>query len=486
MSSRPFADRHIGPSEADIAAMLELLGYSSLDQFIDAAVPPEIRCHSPLQLPGPATEEEALADLSAILSRNRLLTSHIGMGYSGTFTPAVIRRNILENPGWYTAYTPYQAEIAQGRLEALLNFQTMVADLTAMDLANASLLDEATAVAEAVTMARGIRPGDCVYAAEDLHPQSLAVLRTRCAPLGIRVITGPAHAPPGAPVFAVVLQYPATDGVIHDLGPLIQRAHDSGALAIVAADLLALALLKPPGELGADIVVGSAQRFGVPLGGGGPHPAFLATRDEYKRRMPGRLVGVSRDAEGRLACRLTLQTREQHIRRDKATSNICTAQVLLAVMASMYAVYHGPEGLRAIARRVHANACRLAEALRRAGEAVHPGPFFDTLRLWTRHQPASAILKRARSLGLNLRQLDEHAIGISLDETTGGLGTLATALGVTLDGIADCPPPAYPPHLARESDILKHPVFRSYDTETELQRYIRRLESRDLPLTHSM
>ena len=466
--------------------MLSALGFSSMEEFIASTVPEGIRLTRSLSLPSARGEEEALEDLAQIVGKNEVFTSHIGMGYSDTHTPAVIRRNILENPGWYTAYTPYQAEIAQGRLEALLNFQTMVADLTAMDISNASLLDEGTAAAEAMAMAQGIKGGDAIFVAEDCHPQTIAVLRTRATPLGIRLIVGPVREFTEEKVFAAFIQYPATDGVLHDLEPLIVRIHASGALAVVATDLLALALVKPPGECGADIVVGSAQRFGVPMGYGGPHAAFLATRDEHKRRLPGRLVGVSLDAAGKPALRLTLQTREQHIRRDKATSNICTAQVLLAVMASMYAVYHGPDGLRAIARRTHEHALRLAETLRRAGFAVHDGPFFDTVRVWLRERTSEEILKAAAAQGINLRKLDDHAVCIALDETTRQIHTIASVFGASDSGVPSPPPEVIPNSLLRNSDILAHPVFRSYHTETELQRYIRRLESRDLSLTTSM
>ena len=486
MSSVPFSKRHIGPSPAGIASMLETLGFSSMTDFLDRVVPSGIRLKNPLDLPEPRSEESALEELARIVSRNIPLASHIGMGYSDCHMPAVIRRNIFENPGWYTAYTPYQAEIAQGRLEALLNFQTMIADLTAMDIANASLLDEATAVAEAVAMAQGIRGGEAIYVADDVHPQTLEVLRTRTDPLAIRLHTGPVHAEPPEPVFARIIQYPSTDGIIHNLEPLIDRAHAGGSLAIVAADLLALVLVRPPGECGADIVVGSAQRFGVPMGFGGPHAAFLATRDEYKRRMPGRLVGVSKDAAGRRALRLTLQTREQHIRRDKATSNICTAQVLLAVIASMYAVYHGPEGLRAIARRIHGLANQLAEALTRKGYAVHPGPFFDTVRVWLGESTADEILVAAEERGMLFRRVDEHVVCVALDETTESIEEIASVFGASAYDVPDSATGEMPAAVARTSEILTHPVFRTYHTETAMQRYIRKLESRDLSLIHSM
>jgi glycine dehydrogenase len=486
MSAVPFVRRHIGPSPEDIEQMARAVGAESLDDLIDQTVPESIRLRTSLNLPGARSEEVALRDLREMMERNELRQSLIGMGYANCHTPAVIRRNILENPGWYTAYTPYQAEIAQGRMEALLNFQTMVCDLTGMEISNASLLDESTAAAEAMTMAHAIKGGGAFFAADDCHPQTLALLRTRAEVLGIRLITGPVWDFTSEAVFGALIQYPATDGVIHDLGPIIERVHGEGALAIVAADLLPLTLIKPPGEYGSDIVVGSSQRFGVPLGYGGPHAAFLATRDEHKRRMPGRLVGVSRDAEGRLALRLTLQTREQHIRREKATSNICTAQVLLAVIASMYAVYHGPHGLRAIAERIHRLTCQLAGSLKKRAWAVHPGPFFDTIRVWLAGDRADHFLERANAHGVNIRKLDDHAISLTLDETTPDLSSLLR--------VFDLPQAAFELEtievigsgLRRESEFLSHPVFNRFHTETELLRYIKRLESRDLSLTTSM
>ena len=481
MSSVPFARRHIGPSPAEADAMLRTIGAATLDQLIDETVPSGIRLKKPLGLPAARSEETALRDLAKIAQRNIIAQSCIGMGYSNCFTPAVIRRNILENPGWYTAYTPYQAEIAQGRLEALLNFQTMVCDLTGMEICNASLLDESTAAAEAMVMAREIKGGGgAFFVADDCHPQTIALLYTRAEPLGIRLVIGSVHQFTSEPVFGALVQYPATDGTIHDLSAIVPRIRETGAVVIVSADLLAMALLKPPGEFGADVVIGSAQRFGVPLGYGGPHAAFLATLDAHKRRLPGRLVGVSKDAEGRAAFRLTLQTREQHIRREKATSNICTAQVLLAVMASMYAVYHGPEGIKAIATRVHGHAAKLAAALKKAGLAVQEKPFFDTIRV--AHPQAEELLKRAEARGINLRGLDGNTICIALDETTEDLTDLLEIFGA----------PATEPSgdiiggLRRTSPYLTHPVFQRYHTESELLRYIRRLEARDLSLTTSM
>ena len=482
-----FSRRHIGPQPADIAAMLEVVGAPSLDALVDETVPADIRFGGELTLPAARTEERALADLAAIAGQNQVFTSCLGMGYHGTHLPAVIRRNILENPGWYTAYTPYQAEIAQGRLEALLNFQTMICDLTAMEIANASLLDESTAAAEAMVMAHQAGKSDRFYVAADAHPQTIALLRTRAEPLSIEVVTGDIDAFPGD-AFAAFIQYPATDGRIRPLRPLIEKIHAAGALAIVSADLLALTLIEPPGEAGADIVVGTSQRFGVPLGYGGPHAAYLATRDAHKRRMPGRLIGVSRDADGRPALRLTLQTREQHIRREKATSNICTAQVLLAVIASMYAVYHGPEGLTAIARRVHRKAVALAGLLRRLGWSVDDGPFFDTIRVSLGATRAVDILRLAESYRVNLRALDEHTVTIALDETTDSLAVFGEIFnrGNPPGFEAEEGAEALPEALTRRSAFLTHPVFQRYHTETELMRYIRRLEARDLSLTTSM
>ena len=421
-----FARRHIGPNEADIAAMLQEVGYENIDALIDATVPKNIRLDRPLNLPAAKSEHEALAELRAISKKNKVARSFIGAGYSDCITPPVIQRNILENPGWYTAYTPYQAELAQGRLEALLNFQTMITDLTAMDIANASLLDEATAAAEAMALCHAAVAGiadpghkNRFFVANNCHPQTIAVVQTRAKPLGIEVVIGDfAKFKFKDSVFGALVQYPATDGAIFDYGELVRQAHEAGALVVVAADILALTLLKPPGEFGADVAIGNTQRFGVPLGFGGPHAAYFATRDQYKRHMAGRLVGVSHDADGRPGYRLALQTREQHIRRDKATSNICTAQVLLAVIASMYAVYHGPRGLRAIAERVHRLTSRLADSLRNAGFKIVHEDFFDTLHVDLGEKTNGAILKRAAKAGMNLRKLGRKAIGISLDETT--------------------------------------------------------------------
>jgi glycine dehydrogenase len=492
----PFPPRHVGPGDDDIREMLATLGFDSLDALSDAVVPADIRLQRPLALPPARGERELLLELRRLSQRNSVFRSFIGMGYHGCVTPPVIQRNVLENPGWYTQYTPYQPEISQGRLEALLNFQTMVADLTALPLANASLLDEATAAAEAMSMCVAIGRGarKAFFVAEDVHPQTLSVVRTRARPLGIEVRVGPAaEAELGTRDLAgILLQYPATDGRVHDHAALAERAHAAGALVVVATDLLALTLLRAPGEFGADIAVGSSQRFGVPMGYGGPHAAFLSTRDEHKRQIPGRLVGVTRDADGHVAYRLALQTREQHIRRDKATSNICTAQVLLAVMAGMYAVYHGPEGLRRIARRVHALTRALAGGLRRTGLDPGADAFFDTLRVPMAADRAERVHAAARARGLNLRPYADGSVGVALDETAtpsdvkdvlecfaGGPVTEDLA---ALAGAED----AIPPALRRTSAFLAHPVFNTHHSEHEMLRYLRRLESRDLSLTTSM
>ncbi len=492
-----FATRHIGPDPAETAAMLKLLGLASLEDLVARTVPAAIRLQQPLALPPPVSEEQALAELGRLASKNRVLRSFIGMGYHDCHTPAVILRNVLENPGWYTQYTPYQAEIAQGRLEALINFQTMVADLTGLPLAGASLLDEATAAAEAMTLCRALaKPGrDGFFVAEDCHPQTIAVLKTRAEPLGIRLHVGPHDAIDVAALrlFGVLVQYPATDGVVRDLAPLAARVHAEGALVAVATDLLALTLLVPPGEMGADVALGSAQRFGVPLGYGGPHAAFFAVKGEHRRHLPGRLVGVSKDAEGRAAYRLSLQTREQHIRRDKATSNICTAQVLLAVMASMYAVYHGPQGLVRIAERVHALTRLLQLGLRRLGLDAGSEPCFDTLRVRTEAAAGRAILARAREKGINLRSYPDGSLGVALDETTlpaevvSLLGAFAgNPVPFRLEELAEAADLAVPRTHARTSAFLTHPVFGRHHAEHEMLRYITQLQARDLSLAHSM
>jgi glycine dehydrogenase len=493
-----FAYRHIGPRRADVDEMLELLGYDSLDSFIDAVVPQQIRLQRPLALPPGRSEREVLQALRGLAGMNRVFRSYIGMGYAGCFTPQVIQRNVLENPGWYTAYTPYQAEVAQGRLEALLNFQTMVSDLTGLGVANASLLDEATAAAEAMNLSLAVRSikQDPEYLVDErCHPQTIAVVQTRAEARGIRVrVDDPASFDFQANVVGALVQYPATDGEVRNFGPLCERAHSTRALVTAATDLLSLTLLTPPGEWGADIAVGNSQRFGVPMGYGGPHAAFFATRDEYKRYMPGRIIGVSRDRDGRAALRMALQTREQHIRRDKATSNVCTAQVLLAVMASMYAVYHGPSGLRRIAERVHARAVILAHALRRLRYRVVYEDFFDTLCVEAEGWALPRLMDAARVRNINLRQLSPTRLCIALDETV-TLGDLADliaifslneALPFMLDDIGVKRERAIPSALTRTSSYLDHPVFHRHHSETEMLRYIKRLESRDLSLTSAM
>jgi glycine dehydrogenase len=476
--------RHIGPSPAEMAEMLAAVGAGSLDALIDDTVPAALRQGTPLGW-APLTEAALLARMREVAARNRPMTSLIGQGYHGTFTPPAIQRNVLENPAWYTAYTPYQPEIAQGRLEALLNFQTVVADLTGLPVANASLLDEATAAAEAMTMCRRAARSKAraVFLASDLHPQTAAVIRTRAEPLGIEVIEGDPESLDASAVFAAIFQYPGTFGTLRDLSAPIAALHAQGALAVVATDLLALTLLKEPGAMGADIAVGSSQRFGVPLGYGGPHAAFLACTDALKRAVPGRIVGVSVDARGQPAYRLALQTREQHIRREKATSNVCTAQALLAVMAGLYAVFHGPEGLRAIAQRVHLRTSALARALRAAGHEVEPEAVFDTLTIRTDAQ--GDLLARAEAEGINLRRIGTTRIGISLDETTNAhvLARLARALG--LPEIEDGAP-LIPDALLRTSPYLTHPVFHMNRAEAEMMRYMRRLADRDLALDRAM
>jgi glycine dehydrogenase len=481
--------------------MLESLGSASLDALIDAAVPAPIRLHGPLKLPEALSEAEALAKLKSIASQNQVFRSYIGMGYYDCVTPAVIQRGILENPGWYTQYTPYQAEISQGRLEALLNFQTMVTDLTALDIANASLLDEATACAEAMTMCHALKDGrNIFFVAETCHPQNVDVVRTRAKALGIEIVVGDHETFQFTEkVFGALVQYPDTFGAIRDCSGFIDKAHAAGALVTVATDLLALTLIKPPGEFGADVAVGSAQRFGVPLGYGGPHAAFFATRDALKRHMPGRIVGVSKDSRGRPALRLALQTREQHIRREKATSNICTAQALLANIASMYACYHGSQGLERIAQRLHTLTGKLAAGLQRLGFKVGPAsspsgqagspPYFDTLAVASGNKRAADILKIGEAHRMNFRFINEQMLGISLDETTSE-ADVAEILQVfngdkPINFAADLTPDT--PHLTpRISPFLTHPVFDRYHSETEMLRYMKRLEARDLSLTTSM
>jgi glycine dehydrogenase len=486
-SARPFASRHIGPSPADQQRMLDALGYASLDDLLADAVPAGIREKLALALPPAGSEAEVAAELRALAARNRPLTSMIGLGYYDTITPSVIRRNVLENPAWYTAYTPYQPEISQGRLEALINFQTMVEDLTGLPVAGASVLDEGTAAAEAMALAhRAAKQGDTLVVDADVLPQTLDVVRTRAVPLGLNVVVHDLAQPlPGGDVFGVLAQYPGASGIVRDLAPLAAATHEHGALFIVAADLLALTLLEAPGAAGADIAVGTTQRFGVPLGFGGPHAGYLAVRSGLERQLPGRLVGVSVDADGAPAYRLALQTREQHIRRERATSNICTAQVLLAVIASMYAVYHGPDGLTAIARRVHRLASILAAGLRENGVALVDGPFFDTI---TAKVPGRAleVVRAAEQSGVNLRFVDADTIGIACDEATTRAHVEAVwdAFGVTadvaaLDEDADL---AHP----RNSEFLTHPVFHAHRSETAMLRYLRRLADRDYALDRGM
>jgi glycine dehydrogenase len=493
-----FLRRHLGPSPGETAEMTRFLNFGSLDALIDAAVPPGIRLRREMNLPVPKGEHEALHELREMGKSNKVFRSFLGRGYHGSITPPVIQRNIMENPGWYTAYTPYQAEIAQGRLEALLNFQTMVVDLTGLDIANASLLDEATAAAEAMTMAFALKKNvraRTIFVSKNCHPQTIEVIQTRAEPLGIHVLTGDEFAFEfNENVFAILLQYPGTQGEIHDYAALVEKTHKTGALVIVAADILSLVLLKPPGDFGADIAIGSTQRFGVPLGYGGPHAAYLATRDAFKRQMPGRLIGVSHDSHGNPACRLALQTREQHIRRDKATSNICTAQVLLAVMASMYAVYHGPEGLKAIARRVHTLARVLAEGLASLGCDIGRNSFFDTVRVQLPPDKLQALLEIAEKHHVNLGVQTNHTVCISVDETTTSedISTLWKIFNggkhaeLDPEGLASEIQPQESGIANRTSPFLTHPVFNRHHTETGMLRYIRQLEAKDLSLCHSM
>jgi glycine dehydrogenase len=494
-----FVRRHVGPSDEEVKEMLGVVGYPTLDALVEATVPAAIRLRKPLALPPARGEHQALADLRALAAKNRVWRSYLGMGYHDTLTPPVVLRTILENPGWYTQYTPYQAEIAQGRLEALLNFQTMVCDLSGMGISNASLLDEATAAAEAMHLcfAVGLNPdAKAFFVADSCHPQTIEVVKTRAKPLGIKVVVGdPRTADFGKATAGVLVQYPTTDGAVHDLRPLAKRAHDAGALLVVAADVLSLAVLESPGAQGADAVVGSTQRFGVPMGFGGPHAAFLATKDEYKRQLPGRLVGVSKDVHGRPGMRLALGTREQHIRRERATSNICTAQVLLAVVASMYAVYHGPDGVRAIAQRVRRLTAVLARGLSRLGFSLGSAPFFDTLRVETGAAKTKTVLRAAAARKINLRRLSPTALGVALDEATTAADVAdllavfhgGTAPAFTVDDLlAEGDAPALPHSLQRTADLLVHPVFRQHHAEHELLRYAHRLQSRDLSLTTSM
>ncbi len=491
-----FIDRHIGPRQRDINHMLDVLGLDSLDDLITQTIPQHIRMDGELALQIPRSEAELLADLRAIADQNKLYRSFIGMGYADTIMPPVILRNIFENPGWYTQYTPYQAEIAQGRLEALLNFQTMISDLTGMEIANASMLDEGTAAAEAMTLCLRQRPrkskANTFFVSALCHPQTIAIVHTRAQPLGINVVVGDHATYDFADAFGTLLQYPATNGDIYNYESFTQKAHDHDALVVVAADLLALTVLRAPGTFGADVVVGNSQRFGVPMGYGGPHAAFMATRDAFKRQLPGRLVGVSIDANGNPAIRLAMQTREQHIRRERATSNICTAQVLLAIIAAMYAVYHGPEGLKKMGQRVQLLTAVLAQGLNELGYTTNNTPIFDTIQISGGPRTQDEIRTVALAQEINLRYFADGRIGISLDELTdvADLERLFAVFGaeepLNIPGLADGVVLQYGEGYGRTSDYLTHPVFNRYHSETEMMRYITKLAKRDLSLTHSM
>ncbi|UCC24891.1 MAG: glycine dehydrogenase, partial [Gemmatimonadales bacterium] len=501
--SRDFADRHLGPSDSEVLEMLDALGVDSLDQLIRETVPGSILRDEPLDLPEAVGEHDLLDRLKEIAGENQVLRSYIGMGYHGTLVPGVIQRNILENPGWYTQYTPYQAEIAQGRLEALLNFQTMCMDLTGLDIGSASLLDEGTAAAEAMSMLAGVVKGDRhrFLVADTCHPQTIAVLQTRAEPVGIVIEVGNWRAfEPDENTIGALVSYPDTEGAVEEYGALADQLHGVGAYLVAVADLLSLAVLAPPAEWGADVVVGNSQRFGVPMGYGGPHAAYMTAREEFARKMPGRIIGVSVDAHGNRALRMALQTREQHIRREKATSNICTAQVLLAIMAGMYGVYHGPTGLRRIATRVHGAAAALADGLSRLGHEVVHRHFFDTLKVRPSGRSSGEVLSDALALGINLRDFGDGTVGVALDETVRD-ADLADLLRAFNGGEA----PAFtvpelagtekgeagsgeriPDGLARTAPFMDHPVFNSYHSETEMLRYIHRLETKDLSLNTSM
>jgi glycine dehydrogenase len=496
--SDTFVRRHLGTSMADVEGMLAALGYKTLDEFIDATVPDGIRLRRTLET-GPArTEHDVLEELHAMASKNVVARSYIGMGYHGTHVPPVVQRNVLENPGWYTAYTPYQSEISQGRMEALLNYQTMVMDLTGLEIANASMLDEGTAAAEGMHLAYGVKGKEgkeTIFVDAMCHPQTIDIVRTRAWASGVEVVVGDVRtATLGNDVFAVLLQYPATDGAVYDYREVCDRAHAADALVIAATDLLALTVLAPPGEWGADVAVGNSQRFGVPMGFGGPHAGFFATKDEFKRLMPGRLIGVSRDTRGKMALRMALGTREQHIRREKATSNICTAQVLLAVMAGMYAVWHGPQGLTRMARRVHRNAVLLAAGAEKVGHRVVHQDYFDTVRVRLNGQTSHAVITAASRAGINLRQLNDSEVSIALDETVGDgdLQDIVQALnggmkpGFVVAELTEGVDARYDERFARTSAFLTHPIFSRHHAEHEMLRYIRKLESRDLSLVHSM
>ena len=480
-----FSLRHIGPSRLEIQEMLDELGFDTINGLIQKTIPKSIQTKTPLNIDPGIDEFSLLKKIKGIASKNKVARSYIGTGYYGTITPPVIQRNVLENPGWYTAYTPYQAEISQGRLEALLNYQTMIIDMTKLDIANASLLDESTAAAEAmVMMLRSTNKRNQLLVANDCHPQTIDVLKTRSNPIGVELLIQPVDEFKFTEnVFGALVQYPSTDGKVFDFSEICNRAHKSGALVTVATDLLGLALLPTPGEIGADIAVGNSQRFGVPIGFGGPHAAFIAAKENFKRKMPGRIIGVSVDSNGGRALRMALQTREQHIRRDKATSNICTAQVLLAVMASMYAVYHGPEGIKAIARRVHEKTKDLANALQTSGYKIVHDQFFDTIRIALSEQSSQDLKESAESINLNFRYYDNGDIGISLDETI-SKGDLSDILSVFSSKLSK--DNNFNLSLNRESDLLRHDVFNLYHSETEMMRYIHRLETKDLTLNTSM
>jgi glycine dehydrogenase len=497
---RGFVDRHVGPNAEDIREMLDSLGLESLDDLVESTVPSSILVSDDLDLPDAVSEHALLELLEEIGDRNEVWRSYLGMGYHDTLVPGVIKRNILENPGWYTQYTPYQAEISQGRLEALLNYQTMLIDLTGLPIANASLLDEGTAAAEAMTLVFGeVRDGRAVFfVADDCHPQTIEVLKTRAEPVGIEVrVGGVDDFRMSEEIFGALVQYPGTDGRIRDFSGLCDAVHQGGGYVVVATDLLALTLLKPPGEWGADVCVGNSQRFGVPMGYGGPHAAFMSARESFKRKMPGRIIGVSVDQQGNRALRMALQTREQHIRREKATSNICTAQVLLAIMSGMYAVYHGPEGLRRIGERVHTLASVLAEGLVRLGHILVHDHFFDTLRVRPGGAPASStpeVVRAARQSRINLREYEDGSLGIALDETTRleDVDDILSCFTDTGTGFGahqiagEIQARSVPDGLARTSAYLEHPVFNSYHSETEMLRYLHQLEAKDLSLNTSM
>jgi len=498
---RDFESRHIGPGPAETAQMLKTIGVSSIDELIDQTIPPAIRLKKPMKMDSPMSEYEYLQHIQQLAARNKVFKTYIGLGYYSTITPSVILRNIFENPGWYTAYTPYQAEIAQGRLEALLNYQTMILDLTGMELANASLLDEATAAAEAMHMFFAMRTKDQVkaganvlFVSEKCFPQTIDLLKTRSAPLGIELLIGNHEDLEfNSNIFGAVIQYPDVDGQINHYQSFSEKAKANNTYLCVCADLMSLVLLTPPGEWGADCVVGSSQRFGVPMGYGGPHAAYFATKEDFKRYIPGRIIGVSIDSQGNRALRMALQTREQHIKRDKATSNICTAQALLAIMASMYAVYHGPAGLRNIANSIHNKTKALAEGIQQLGYTLASNNYFDTLLVnLPAGKTSSAVIEAAEAREINLRKSGEHGVAITIDETTSAnnllnlLEVFAGLVGQETPAITVAQNPLFPESLTRKSEILTHSVFNSYHSETEMMRYIKKLENKDLALNHSM